>query len=69
MIGKKSPIFLFFLPKQDLFPPFFYRFLAGSLFNTLMTVFGCYGIPLYFCDVFLPQGIYEALFLPHRGQS
>ena len=29
----------------------------------------CYGISLYFCDVFLPQGIYEALFLPHRGHS
>jgi len=66
---QKKSYFSIFLIKTRPFSTVFYRFLAGSLFNTLMTVFGCYGISLYFCDVFLPQGIYEALFLPHRGQS
>ena len=46
-----------------------YNYQSYREFNTLMTVFGCYGISLYFCDVFLPQGFYEALFLPHRGHS
>ena len=34
-----------------------------------MAVFGRFGNSRYFCNVFLPQGIYEALFLQHRGES
>ena len=35
-------------------------------FNTSRRVFGCFANSLYICNVFLPQGIYGAFFLPHR---